>query len=230
MDIVNILNKAEKLTSDQEKLEYLGHFIGENLNQLSPKEFILLLTPLVDISYRLYQQTPSLETLGDYTVAITKLAEYLIADDQGWKAKPLLEKVQQLLDEQPDLESYQQWRYDTWLQIGQCYYNNQRRQQAKQAFQQALAVATSAGIDADDCRYLLDKTENPMLKYDPIEDSKEYLDVIDEVEQKLYEQLKDEPRFMGFCFQYWSLKRTILAEYGIEWRSPAIMNPRVHFD
>ena len=107
MDIINILNKAEKLTSDQEKLEYLGHFIGENLNQLSPKEFILLLTPLVDISYRLYQQTPSLETLGDYTVAITTLAEYLIADDQGWKAKPLLEKVQQLLDEQPDLESYQ---------------------------------------------------------------------------------------------------------------------------
>ena len=69
-----------------------------------------------------------------------------------------------------------------------------------------------------------------MLKYDPIEDSKEYQDVIDEVEQKLYEQLKDEPRFMGFCFRYWSLKRTILAEYGIEWRSPAIMNPRVHFD
>ena len=230
MDISNILNKAEKLASDQEKLEYLGHYIGEHIDSLSSKEFILLLTPLVDISYRLYQQHPSLETLGDYTVAITKLAEYLINDDQGWKAKPLLEKAQQLLNEQPEMEPYQQWRYDTWFQIGQCYYNNQRRQQAKQAFQNALAIATSIGIDADDCHYMLDKIENPMLKYDPIEDSKEYLDVIDEVERKIYDQIKDEPCFMGFCFRYWTLKRTILLEYGIEWRSPAIMNPRVHFD
>ncbi|SHK33428.1 hypothetical protein [Xylanibacter ruminicola] len=230
MDIINILKKAEKLTSDQEKLEYLGQYIGEHLDKLSPKEFVLLLTPLVDISYRLYQQSPSLEALGDYTVAITKLAEYLIADDQGWKAKPLLEKTQQLLNEQPDIEAYQQWRYDTWLQMGQCYYNNQRRQQAKQAFQQALAIAASAGIDADDCHYFLDKIENPMLKYDPVEDSKEYLEVIDEVEQKLYEQLKDEPRFMGFCFRYWAAKRDILAEYGIQWRSPGTMNPRVIFD
>lgn len=83
MDISNILNKAEKLASDQEKLEYLSHYIGEHIDSLSPKEFILLLTPLVDISYRLYQQHPSLETLSDYTVAITKLAEYLINDDQG---------------------------------------------------------------------------------------------------------------------------------------------------
>ena len=131
MDISNILNKAEKLASDQEKLEYLSHYIGEHIDSLSPKEFILLLTPLVDISYRLYQQHPSLETLSDYTVAITKLAEYLINDDQGWKAKPLLEKAQQLLDEQPEMEPYQQWRYDTWFQIGQCYYNNQRRQRQR---------------------------------------------------------------------------------------------------
>ena len=141
-----------------------------------------------------------------------------------------MEKAQQLLDEQPEMESYQQWRYDTWFQIGQCYYNNQRRQQAKQAFQKALAIATSIGIDTDDCHYMLDKIENPMLKYDPVEDSDAYLSVIDEVERRLYEELKDVPRHMGFCFRYWSAKRELLAKYGIEWRSPGIMNPRVMFD
>jgi hypothetical protein len=40
--------------------------------------------------------------------------------------------------------------------------------------------------------------------------------VIDEVECRLHEELKGEPRHMGFCFRYWSAKRDLLAEYGIE--------------
>lgn len=44
------------------------------------------------------------------------------------------------------------------------------------------------------------------------------------------EQLKDEPRGMGFCHIYWSTKRAALARRGIEWRSPSAMNPRVMFD
>ena len=39
-----------------------------------------------------------------------------------------------------------------------------------------------------------------------------------------------ESRGMGFCFSYWSMKRAVLAKYGIEWRSPRTMNPRVLFD
>jgi len=50
------------------------------------------------------------------------------------------------------------------------------------------------------------------------------------VERRLYEKLKNQPRGMGFCFEYWSAKRDLLAEYGIEWRSPGVMNPRVMFD
>ena len=41
---------------------------------------------------------------------------------------------------------------------------------------------------------------------------------------------KDEPRGMGFCFNYWSAKRAALARRGIQWRSPSAMNPRVMFD
>ena len=36
---------------------------------------------------------------------------------------------------------------------------------------------------------------------------------------------------MGFCFAYWHTKREVLSDdYGIEWRSPNIMNPGVIFD
>lgn len=69
------------------------------------------------------------------------------------------------------------------------------------------------------------------LKHDPIEWSAEYERIIDEVEKKVGEFLSDEPRGMGFCFSYWNTKANVLSEYyGIEWRSPAIMNPGVIFD
>ena len=69
------------------------------------------------------------------------------------------------------------------------------------------------------------------LKHDPIEWSAEYERIIDDVEKKVGELLSDEPRGMGFCFSYWNTKANVLSEYyGIELRSPAIMNPGVIFD
>lgn len=69
-----------------------------------------------------------------------------------------------------------------------------------------------------------------MLKVDPVQATKEWEDVIYEVEKEVDEQLKDESRGMGFCFAYWSAKRAALARGGIEWRSPSAMNPGVMFD
>jgi hypothetical protein len=69
-----------------------------------------------------------------------------------------------------------------------------------------------------------------MLKVDPVQATPEWEKVIYEVEKELDEQLKDEPRGMGFCHSYWSAKRAALARRGIEWRSPSAMNPRVMFD
>ena len=69
-----------------------------------------------------------------------------------------------------------------------------------------------------------------MLKVDPVQASPEWEDIIYEVEKEVDEQLKDEPRGMGFCFSYWSAKRAALARHGIQWRSPSEMNPRVMFD
>ncbi len=68
------------------------------------------------------------------------------------------------------------------------------------------------------------------LLFDPVERTQEYEEAILEVEAECNAALEDTPRGMGFCFAYWSEKRRILAEHGIQWRSPAIMNPHVLFD
>ena len=72
------------------------------------------------------------------------------------------------------------------------------------------------------------KNHRRSLKHDPVEMSKEYLDVIDEVEEKIS---KNRTIFgMGACHEIWHLKYVYLAERGIQWRSPAVLNPRVMFD
>lgn len=230
MDTTTILKQAKSLTNDEEKLMLLARFLGEHMDSLEPKDFIQLLTPLVDITERLYEQNPVQDTLSDYMIALTKLADNYIKEEQGWLATPLLVKAEELLREQPDTKENAQWKYQSYCDIGECYYNNQRRVQAKEAYQQALLYAASAGEDTEDCEYYLKRLEDPMLEYDPVEDSEAYLAVIDEVERRLYEEFKDEPRNMGFCFGYWSAKEALLREYGIEWRSPSSMNPGVMFE
>ena len=77
-----------------------------------------------------------------------------------------------------------------------------------------------------------DKIESQsMLKSDPIEWTLEWESIIDKADSMVFSELKDTPRGMGFCFAYWSKRREILErEFGVEWRSPAVMNPRVMFD
>lgn len=72
------------------------------------------------------------------------------------------------------------------------------------------------------------KRHRRSLKHDPIEMSKEYLDCIDEVEEKI-EQNRTY-RGLGSCHEIWDLKFRFLLEKGIKWKSPAVLNPRVMFD
>lgn len=74
------------------------------------------------------------------------------------------------------------------------------------------------------------KKYDVMLKFDPVERTSEWEACIYEVEKECYNELLDERKGMGFCFSYWSTKRAVLARHGIEWCSPAAMNPGVMFD
>lgn len=69
------------------------------------------------------------------------------------------------------------------------------------------------------------------LRTDPVEYTWEWEKIYYDVEDELDRRLANVPRQMGFCFQYWAMKRELLMEkYGIDWRSPSQMNPRVMFD
>ena len=74
------------------------------------------------------------------------------------------------------------------------------------------------------------KATGAHLKFDPVERSERWEEIIYEVEKECDRQLKGEARGMGFCFAYWSVKKAVLAQYGIDWQSPSAMNPRVMFD
>ena len=44
-------------------------------------------------------------------------------------------------------------------------------------------------------------------------------------------RLVDHPRGMGYCHAYWPERaKVLMSKFGVEWRSPARMNPRVIFD
>lgn len=68
------------------------------------------------------------------------------------------------------------------------------------------------------------------LKFDPIERTEQWEEVIYDVEKECDKRLKGMPRGMGFCFAHWSAKRDVLSEYGIDWNPPTRMNPGVMFD
>lgn len=69
------------------------------------------------------------------------------------------------------------------------------------------------------------------LRKDPVEYTWEWEEIYYDVEDKIDERFMNAPRQMGLCFRIWSAKRELLKEeYGIEWKSPAQMNPRVRFD
>lgn len=71
---------------------------------------------------------------------------------------------------------------------------------------------------------------NAHLLFDPVERTPQWEEIIYKVEKECDRRLKEESRCMGFCFEYWSVKRAVLAKYGIDWSSPSTMNPGVMFD
>lgn len=67
-------------------------------------------------------------------------------------------------------------------------------------------------------------------KTDPIELTDEYLKIELELDRCIRMEI-GEGGYRGYCHRYWGTKKKILKEkYGIEWKSPADMNPGIIFD
>ena len=66
-----------------------------------------------------------------------------------------------------------------------------------------------------------------MLKYDPTEDTPAFQAIKNELEAKIIAKIGPNSG-MGYCYLYWETKRDILKkDYGIEWKSPALLNPKI---
>ena len=74
------------------------------------------------------------------------------------------------------------------------------------------------------------KTYGEHLRFDDVERTEEWEEVIYDVERRCASRLRFARKGMGFCFHYWSVKCDILQSYGIEWLTPHQMNPHVMFD
>ena len=68
------------------------------------------------------------------------------------------------------------------------------------------------------------------LKHDPVEWTARWEEVVDEADRIVDRKLAGHPRGMGFCFAYWHERKIALGKFGVDWRSPAEMNPGVMFD
>ncbi len=68
------------------------------------------------------------------------------------------------------------------------------------------------------------------LNFDPIRRTPMWEENICRWEEECEKRLGDAPRGMGFCYGYWYTFAEVLREEGVDWKSPAQMNPRVLFD
>lgn len=100
------------------------------------------------------------------------------------------------------------------------WYIDDACEDLKQAACRVMDVVKAETIIAESCKRT--------LKRDPVEMTPEYLAVIDEVEQKVEENMTTHGR--GSCHERWALTREYLEEKGIAWRSLGVMNPKFRFD
>ena len=67
------------------------------------------------------------------------------------------------------------------------------------------------------------------LKVDPVEHTPHFQAVFDRVHERMLERLAVEGN-LKMALQQWHILAELYREEGIEWRTPATMNPRVRFD
>lgn len=69
-----------------------------------------------------------------------------------------------------------------------------------------------------------------MILKDSVEKTEEYRRVMEEIQPVLDKEFPKEDYRMGICHRIWMRKKRLLAQSGIDWKTPAEMNPDVIFD
>ena len=53
---------------------------------------------------------------------------------------------------------------------------------------------------------------------------------MEKIDPILDKEFPEDQVIMGTCHRYWARKKELLKKEGIEWRTPAEMNPTIRFD
>jgi hypothetical protein len=96
----------------------------------------------------------------------------------------------------------------------------------------ALALIVAAPVAATIGLTVYFNPSRPQgILHDPNENEPELQAIFRAAEKQTDEELKGEPRELGFIHRYWNTKKRILKEkHNLYWRTPAEMNPNVRFD
>lgn len=178
-------------------------------------------------------------------------AEKRIREQQYWNVSQTVNKYLDIATQLLDMEMYVDELYGTNDRLLELIYDRPRLKLRLYRFQLDVLTAIEMREDHDlglteDLRKdiaLLEKNitladegrldEIPQtghLRKDSVEWTAKWEEAIDEAERIAYSRLNDQPRGMGFCFAYWAELRDALMRFGVEWRDPHMMNPRVMFD
>lgn len=68
-------------------------------------------------------------------------------------------------------------------------------------------------------------------KRDPLEGDPRYRRAFEQAETKTMQKLRGVRRGLGFVHLYWQTKKQILrSDYGLDWKTPAELNPNIFYD
>ena len=67
-------------------------------------------------------------------------------------------------------------------------------------------------------------------KYDPVEDTEQYQAIKDELETKILSKMGGQINRGNAHLYVLYKKEILLADYGIEWKSPQELNPQIRFN
>lgn len=89
---------------------------------------------------------------------------------------------------------------------------------------------TELGTVADEKERVL-RAFKDSIKRDPLEDEDRFAEILSTASERADAELVAHPRGIGFCHVFWDRKKEILkTEFGLEWQTPAELNPHILFD
>lgn len=109
-----------------------------------------------------------------------------------------------------------------------CLYASQTADGLTEELMQKLTVELGAEEFAAVVKEAAETVGDTVI--DPVELTPEYLAIRYELEEKIDEALEHQRGYYDYCKEYWMVKKLILrSDYGIAWKSPAVLNPGVEF-